>query len=215
MRVSAVLCALLIAGAAWAAPKPPPSGSAENTLARIEATIFPGKDGVKQVAGDDLGGFYVAVQVTFTPKEEKHIRWDDFILRTDRDGERSTPFSASQIAGGSVLVVSQRYGGGGVAAEERGPVWGGMGGPMGGMGAPAGGFGNTGSSVTNEVAASSDDKGKENPLEAHLAKLMLPEGETDEPVTGYLFFTMEPKQKVKQLELLYKKGKQQLSVRFK
>ena len=57
-------------------------------------------------------------------------------------------------------------------------------------------------------------KDKENPILGVLKGKILPEKETQSPVSGLLYFPME-KQKVKDLELLYKTPEGKLSLRFK
>ena len=56
---------------------------------------------VKEMIGNDLGGHYIVAEVNVEPKYGKEILLDrdDFLLRTDKDGEKAKPFAASQIAG--------------------------------------------------------------------------------------------------------------------
>src|SRR5205814_3079930 len=129
----------LLACSLRAAPKPPPTPTAKTSNAQIEmtATLYADRASIQQLLGSDLGGYYVVVDVRLAPKngEKWKVFRDDFQMRTDRDGERSKPFAPSQIAGQGALVVSRTYDGGGVAAENRGPVFGGIGGMgPGGMG---------------------------------------------------------------------------------
>src|SRR5207245_9200300 len=57
-----------------------------------------------------------------TPKfgSQIDIRRDDFMLKTDKDGERTTPFVASQIAGKGALVVTEKS----VSGSTGGPQFG-------------------------------------------------------------------------------------------
>ena len=96
---------------------------------------------MKQVVGDDLGGQYIVADVKIEPKYGKEISIDrdDFTLRTDKDGERSRPMAASEIAGRGALIVPQAGGaprtGGGVQMGSPYPYPGGYPGgypPMGG-----------------------------------------------------------------------------------
>ena len=59
--------------------------------------------------GSDLDGHYIVADVKVDPKYGKDITIDrdDFVLRTDKDGEKTTPFAASQIAGQGALVIAQ------------------------------------------------------------------------------------------------------------
>ena len=147
----------------------------------------------------------------------KSIR-DDFYLRTDKDGEKSAPFTGSQIAGKGALVISQRSSGETVMGQENGPMWGGMPGTMGGpMGMPGqgGGIGNGTSGVTEaEAKVNTGGKDKANPLKATLDEKILPEKKTTESVSGLLYFPLE-KQKVKDLELVYKGPAGRINIRFR
>lgn len=193
-----------------------PAGRASNDQIEIAATLHNGKDAVREVVGSDLGGDIVVVAVTVTPKGGKPLAVspDDFILRSDKDGQRAGPFAPSQIAGKGALVVSSRGGGGGMMMDEAGPVWGGtMGRPrrLGGEGAA---MGNT---ATVETAASihTSDKEKEDPVLATLKAKVFPAKETAEPVSGLLYFLMEGKHKTKQFEMYYKGPAGNLSLRFR
>jgi len=177
----------------------------------MTATLFVDRASIQQLLGSDLGGFYVVVDVHLAPKgnEKWKVFRDDFQMRSDRDGERSKPFSPSQIAGQGALVVSRTSEGGGIAGENRGPVFGGI-----GMGGP-GGFGNSGSTVSNNSKIDSGAKNKDTSLLGLLNEKCLAEKETDQPVSGLLFFPMEPKQKIKDLELTYSGPGSRLTVRFR
>ena len=221
MRVAAIglACSLLLCGA----DKKVPLKSAENGSVEITATAFADRESVKQVLGSELGGHYIVVEVRLTPKDAAKVavHLDDFTLRTDKDGERTTPFAPSQIAGKGALVISQGgSSGGGTSAEPVGPSYGGgpYGGPLGGppiMGPGGIGVGG-GSDASGEVAAKMNNgaKDKPNPMLEVLKQKVLPEKETDAPVSGLLYFPME-KQKVKDLELIYTTPSGKLSVRFK
>jgi len=213
------VAAVLLSGA----DKKPPVRSMENADVEIIATPIADREAVRQALGSDLGGHYILVDVRVVPKDGQKIavHLDDFLLRTDKDGERTTPFAPSQIAGKGALVISQGAGsGGGSMAEPVGPRYGGgpYGGPLGGppiMGPGGLGVGG-GSDASGEVAAKvhSGSKDKPNPMLEVLKQKILPEKETDAPVSGLLYFPME-KQKVKDLELIYTTPSGKLSVRFK
>jgi hypothetical protein len=205
---------LIILSAAFAASKPSPTPTVKTGNADVEltATLYVDKASIQQLLGADLGGYYVVVNVRLAPKNDEKIKIfrDDFQLRTDRDVERSKPFAASQIAGRGALVVTRTYDGGGVAAENGGPVFGGG---IGGMG--VGGIGNSGSTISNTAKIDSGAKNKENPLLGVLQEKILAEKETAQPVSGLLYFPMEPKQKIKDLELTYAGPGSKLTLRFK
>jgi hypothetical protein len=202
------------------ADKAPPKGEASNKLVKVEATAWLEKTEVSQAVGAETEPGIVALGVKITPAEGKPVKvWlDDFLLRSDKDGARSTPYLPSQIAGSSVLVVSDRYNGGGVATQDRGPVWGGIGGPprrLPGQQSP--GIGNSGG-TTEAVTAVRDNESpasEESPLLKALKAKVLPEKETSEPLSGQLYFLLEGKHKPKQIELIYKTSAGPLSIRFK
>lgn len=198
----AFVCALFAAS-------PPPTVKASNMQVELTATLYVDRPSIQQLLGSDLGGFYVVIDVRVGPRngEKLRVMRDDFGLRTDRDGERSKPWAASQVAGKGALVVGRTYEGGGVAAENGGPsVFGGMG---------AGGIGNAGGTVSNTSRMDSRAKNKDSSLLDLLKEKILQEKETDEPISGLLIFPMEPKQKAKDLELTYAGPGSKLMLRFR
>lgn len=208
-----------LATALWAAPKKIPTGQTENEVVRISATLYADKESVKQLLSSDLGGNFIVVDVKIEPRTDKGIKIDrdDFVLKTDRDGERSRPFQPSQIAGRGALVVSRTSGGGGIRGEQGGPVWGGYpggGGPM-RMPGSGGGFGNSGDPGGAEAKVHSGNKEKENPLLKVLEEKILPQKEITDAASGLLYFSLEAKQKVKDLELWYNTSAGKLTLRFK
>jgi hypothetical protein len=198
-----------------AADKKPPVRSMENDLVEITATPLADREAVRQALGSDLGGHYVVVEVRVAPRDGQKITIsrDDFLLKTDKDGERTTPFAPSQIAGRGALVISPGGSGGGTMAGQMGPSWGDgpYGSPLGG-----GGLGVGGSDASGEVTAKmhSGSKDKPDPMLEVLKQKILPEKETDAPVSGLLYFPME-KQKVRDLELIYTTPSGKLLLRFK
>ena len=212
MRVAAIglACSLLLCGA----DKKIPLRSAENGSVEITATAFADRESVKQVLGSELGGHYIVVEVHLTPKDAAKVavHLDDFVLRTDKDGERTTPFAPSQIAGKGALVVStgSTSGGGTVMAGAGGPA--GMD-PYGGLGGGMIGGGGTAGATEARATMRSGSKDKADPMLEVLKEKILPEKETDAPVSGLLYFPME-KQKLKDLELIYTTPEGKLHLRF-
>jgi hypothetical protein len=203
-----------------AAEQAPPSGEASNNAVQVTAKLYNGKDDVRQIIGSDLDGDIVVVDVTVTPKTGKSlaVHLDDFMLRSDKDGERARPFEPSQIAGRGALVISYNGSGGPVMSEDQGPVFGGGGYPGGGqprrLGGNGGMMGNTASEST-AATVQSGTKEKDDPLLATLKEKVLPEGEVSKPVSGLLYFLMEGKHKDKQLEFYYQGPAGKLSMRFR
>jgi hypothetical protein len=183
-------------------------GQSSDAVVSLQATIYADPETVLQAVGNDLQGHYIVVRVTLTPRAGKITpQLDDFLLRTDKDGERSHPFVPSQIAGQGSLVITETDAGGGGAKAENSPTFG-----IGGMGMGGGGVGTSPAMKGNKAKMENSDK--KDPLQDLLTAKMLPEKETDQPVSGLLYFPME-KQKVKDLELIYTTSAGKLSVRFK
>jgi hypothetical protein len=212
-----VVCLLLPLAALHAAEKGLPKGEGSNKTVRVEASAYLDKASIKQIVGLEMPEGVVVVEVKLTPlgSEKLSVNREDFLFRSDRDGQRATPYAPSQIAGSSVIRISSRAMNGGVMAEDRGPRWGGLG----GLGFPGGGgaVGGGGASATEAVATVDENNGKrkEDPLLEVLNKKVLEEKETSEPISGQLYFLMEGKQKVKDIELLYKTAAGRVAVRFK
>src|ERR1039458_3356535 len=82
--------ALLVSGAA---KKTTATGRGENEDLILNVTIYIDSAAVKEALGDDLGGHYIVAQVKVEPKYTKEIAIDrdDFVLRTDKDGDRTKP----------------------------------------------------------------------------------------------------------------------------
>ncbi len=166
----------------------------ENQDLILHVTLYLDSTSVNEAIGADAGGHLFVADVKIEPKYGKDILVDrdDFVLRTDKDGEKTTPFAPSEVAGGPALVVPhQRIGGnegsilyGGVAPKVNGP------------------------------AVFKDGKSG-GELEKALEAKVLPEGKTDQPVSGLLYLPME-KQKLKDLELDYgPPGDNRITLRFK
>jgi hypothetical protein len=180
------------------------SGRGENQDLILTATLYSSPDDVKQLIGDDLGGHYIVADIKVEPKYGKtiNIDRDDFVLHTDTNGEKATPFAPSQIAGREALIVTEN----GAKEKKSGISIGGMGG-----GISTGGANNqgpTGVTVQNPASV------PENPLEKVLKDKILVEQKTGQPVNGLLYFPME-KQKLKDLELRYGPQDARITLRFK
>lgn len=202
--------ALFLASAlalAAAAKKTTATAKGENEDLMLTVTLHIVPADVKALLGDDLGGYFIVGDVKVEPKYGKEvlIDRDDFLLRTDKDGEKGKPFAASQIAGNGALVITQTKGSGAAS-----PGWTGLGGPMivGGGGGSAGGLG------TPSVKAETQNESDENPLKKLLDARILPNRKTTEPVTGLLYFGLG-KQKMKDLELIFGGRENRITLRFK
>jgi hypothetical protein len=198
-------CALLPALLLGAPPKKQTvgSGHGENEDLSLSVTLHVDPTDVKELIGDDMGGHYIVAEIKLQPKygKEINIDRDDFLLVTDKNGERTQPFAASQIAGREALIVTQTG-----VQHKSGISLGGMGGGIGSGGQDD--HGDLKVTVQNPASV------KENPLEKVLKDKILVEKKTTEPVSGLLYFPME-KQKLKDLELRYGPQEHRITVRFK
>jgi len=215
-----LLAALLVSAFLLTAAPKKVTGTAkgENEDLVLNATLYLDPADIKSLVGSDLGGHYIVVDLKVEPKYGKEITIDrdDFLLRTDKDGERATPYAASQVAGKNAIVLSKapiNSDGGGLTT---GPTYGGMPTPpvmgypsdgtmIGGGGAPP--------DVNKANVRIANDEA-DNPLEKTLDQKILPEKKTSEPVSGLLYFPME-KQKMKDLELHYGGKENRITLRFK
>ena len=195
----------------------PPETRGENESVVIHAQLYVHPEDVKEVLGSDLDGHYIVVSVEVTPRFGKVVTVspDDFMLKTDKDGEKSRPFAPSQIAGRGALVIRETSGSGATAMHDNnGPIWGGY---PGSPGPPArlggNGVGDAGAPEGAQAKMHSGASQRQNPLVKVLKEKELPETKTGKPVSGLLYFPME-KQKVKWLELRYDMTGDKIVMRF-
>jgi len=222
MRFTLLLC--VIGALGFAADKKPVTNEAGNENVDISANPLVTPEEIRAALGAELPPGIIAVVVKIVPRGDAplvSVSRDDFILLSHKDGQRSGPYSPSQIAGASVMTVtSQTRGGGGLARQSNGPIWGGIPGAGGRPRQVDGGespvVGNTGSAETITTATIKDEKTKtENPLLKLLEEKMLPDKETSDPLTGLLYFPLEGKVKMKDLKLLYRGPAGRLSIEFR
>jgi hypothetical protein len=203
------LFTLALCFALYAAKKPQPlqDGAASDNNVSIKATVYNDPLNVKELLGDDLGGHYIVIKIDLTPNAKKYsIDHDDFLLRTDKDGERAKPYEPTQIAGDGALVITTTDD---VAAEKKkgnNITLGGMGG---GMGSSPGMVG----SAKPLSATMKESTGKTDPVLKTLEERILPQREVEQATSGLLYFPME-KQKVKDLELIVTTPSGKLHIRF-
>jgi hypothetical protein len=218
MRGSCIFA--ILTALALAAEKKPAEARAENDRVAVTATLYSSKEAVRQELGAELPGDFIMVKAAVSPKSGQSlaVHRDDFLLRSDKDGQKCQPFAPTQIAGPAALVISQGgRGGGGFMTEDRGPVWGGA--P--GTGQRPRRLGNEGAVVGNVDAGSTQagfESGagrKQDPLLAALRQKALPEKSAAEPVSGLLYFQLEGKHQPKDLELRYDGPAGKLSLRFR
>ena len=207
LRTAATLIlATLTAMAAKKVISPTTTGS--NEQVDLEATITLTQPEVTQKLGADPGAGVVLLRVRVVPKTDKPIQIspDDFILLARDDGERSKPFEPAELAGQGTMVISNTA----ASSKKSSSVMGGLGGIMGG-----GGGSSPGNSKPVSLSAKVDPKAKGNAklLDALKAKA-LPATESVEPVEGYLYFPLDGKHKLKNLEVLYRGPAGKLNLEF-
>ena len=180
-----------------------------NNLIEFAASAITDPAEVKKLLGADLRAEIVVVEIKVTPRGDEPllVSPDDFTLLSHKDGQRSTPFSPTQLAGKGVLVISTtaRAQGGGYS-QNTGPIIGGIPGTMGrprqlpGQGGMAGGP----TTTATDVGVKADEKAPEDPILKTLREKALVEKTTLDPVSGLLYFLIEGKVKQKDLTLIYK-----------
>lgn len=203
-------------------------GRAGDPKLTVDARLYIDREQMKALLGHDPGPNLVIVEVTATPAPGAAVALDldEFLLRSDRDGQRSRPLDPAQIAGPAVMVIGSRGGTQGTGmAEERRVPWGVPGIPG---GSPTGGpprgiplpgqSPNVGTATadTSEAVASIEEnrEKKSNPLLEALQAKQLAAGPLDGPRTGLLYFLIEGKVRAKDLELVYRKAPPRLHIRF-
>ena len=206
---SLVIGLLLLSSAAFGAKKViSPTTSAGNDQIDLIATIVLSEDEVTQKIGADPGKGIVLLQVQVTPKTDQPVQIspDDFILLAHDDGERSKPFEPEQLAGSGALVVSNT--GDGTKVKKTGQSFG-LGGMMAGTG------GSPGNPKVTVLSSKMDPKkqGNSTLLEALKAK-QLPTKDAKDAVSGYLYFPLDGKHKLKNLAVLYRGPAGRLDLEF-
>ncbi len=179
--------------AAFAGEKKPPQGHGENDAVAVSATFIT-TDQVKEEFGSTFNGNFTVVEVRLVPKGGKpmDVRLDDFILRSQSDGDHSGPLLAAQIVDGAALVVRQTYARG--TNPESAPMI-------------------AGTKVEMKNDLSKGTSGTPEVLAA-LKKRILEEKTTSEPESGLLFFPMEH-EKPKSLVLSYTSPGGRMRIEFK
>jgi hypothetical protein len=187
--------------------KVPGTTRGENQDLILDVTLYDDPLLVKDLLGNDLGGHYMVADVKVDPKYGKEIVIDrnDFQLRTEKDGEHTTPFAPSQVTQQDAVLVSQ---GKGPPAASPGMV---LGGPLIIKGGPQ-----TDEKSGPQIKQLPDGGAakKDDPLTKLLEDKVLPEKKTDQTVSGLLYFPME-KQKRKDLVLTYGPREDRITLRFK
>lgn len=195
------------------------SVSAKSNDVEISARLITDKDAVVDAVGSDLKRQYSIVELTVTPRGNYPVTLsrDDFMLRSERDNERSAAESPERIAGSNVLVVT-----------DAGATHAGSAPPSSSI--PGLGRLRRNKKKAQEKAEDQSKKDDKSPAaepepppapaaDDSLVKTLqakeLPMGETRKPVSGYLYFAVNPQQKAKNFWLHYKGPGGTCEIRFK
>ena len=177
-----------------------------NDAAEVTGSVILGTEAVKAALGVDPAADLVIVQLKVRPIADSgfNINRDDFILISRSDGQKCPALHPSQIAGGASLKVQSTGPGaqGGIMSPRRGPVWGGI--PGTGDRPRRMGGDNDVAAVTEAETKTTvnDSTEKDNPVMSALKAKELQQGQTPDAVSGFLYFILEGKQKLKNLDLL-------------
>ena len=209
---------LFISGsAALIAAEPPRWVSAELDDVEFSARLVRDVNEIQSRLGNDLDREFILVELQVRPlyNSEVILRRDDFLLRSYRNNERSQAQSPDRIAGEAVLVLGEGGAGGGVFSQENQPVFGGG---LPGAGLPGvyprtGVGGGVGGGVS--LPSATESQRQTGTLADRLAAIELPIGPTRELVSGFLFFQVNPKHKIKHLVLNYDGSAGECKIPFK
>ena len=175
---------------------------------------------IQSLVGDELDREFIFVELKLRPFYDTRLQLsrDHFLLRSRADNESSQAQSPSRIAGSSVLALGEgRAGKGGVFGESGGPMLGGglpgSGGLPGRMGGRPTAIGSSGGG-TAETTVKAKQDGGDGSLEERLTRIELPLEETSDDVAGYLFFQVNPKNKLKRLVFYYDGPYGELEMQF-
>jgi len=187
-----LLMSVGIAMDAFAAEKKRPQGHGENEIVALSATIL-SQEHVELEFGTGFHGSYTVLEVRLTPKgQAMEVNLDDFILRSESDGDHSGPLAAAQIVDGGALVIKRTYSPRTNAAAD--PLI-------------------AGTKVEMKDDLSKGVSGTPEMIEA-LKKRILKEGQITEPESGLLFFPLE-KKRPGSLVLSYAAPGGKLRIQFK
>ena len=180
--------------------------SAETVTLSGKAYVDP--ESIKQLLGSDMGGHYIIIKMTVTPKGDKplNVQLSDFQLFCEGDGDRTLPQLPAEITAAASLVLKQGQSGIGSLGEQTGITWSGVG--------FGGGGGKKKKDDDSQPSAKMTKSTKDEGLKTTLTEKALPEKETTQPLSGLLYFPME-KKKLKDLVLFYTTPTGKLRLYFK
>lgn len=222
MRSLATLLLFMLFPAAAQIKRVP--GNFENDRIAIESKVYATKEEVNKLLGSDAGGGFAVVEITVTPRggEALVVERENFMIFSNKDAQKAPAFYPSQIAGQGALVIgyekaSNSSPGTQVGGDPTGPVIGGLPGTGGRPSRLPGQGGVIGSATTTatDTTVTESKDAKENPLLKILKARELPTGKTLTPVSGLLYFSLDGKHKLKDLELWYRGPAGKFSIPYK
>lgn len=196
-----------------ASDKKLPVEHASNELVEVSATLLDSGQ-IQRELGVDVPEGILVLKTSLRTLSEKPVTigLDDFALLNTGDGQRSLPYSPTQIAGNSALVVGPR-GTRAANGQTNGPSFGGMPIPMPRRKKKEEAAPNKPDTPPTTVASA--EGATETALLKALKEHVLPEKQITETQAGLLYFQMEGKKiKPKDLELYYKTPAGRLALRF-
>ncbi|HUA57206.1 MAG TPA: hypothetical protein VML19_00525 [Verrucomicrobiae bacterium] len=214
--LSTPLFLLVILLTAASNPKTIATATGENDDLIITMTLHIDPAEFKDAVGSDLGGHFVMAEVKVAPKYGKTITVtrDDFQLLDTDHNDKSRPFAANQIVGPALVI---QRGPDDTADDKKKDTAKGKNRPKPTITGPI--MTSPGVKINpplDPAKAKSHEDGaaKDTPLEKSLDEKMLPEGATDKPAEGLLFFALE-KVKMKDMQLTYGGRDNRIVLKFK
>ena len=209
MKFRIAATALLILAAASQASAQTQWVTARLQDVEFRARLIQEPEQIQAVLGDDLDKEFMLIELDVKPLYGSKIRFErnEFLLRSRADNEKSYAQSPSRIAGEGVFSMEQRRtGGGGVFGQSADPVIIGgtpgtgtrprrIDGPATGIGSATGG--------TSEIVVKRTESEAPETLQDTLDRLELPLEETDQDLHGYLYFQVDPNNKLKHIVFYY------------
>jgi hypothetical protein len=208
MKFRIAAAALLLAAAPWA-PAQTQWATARLQDVELRARLIQEPEQIQALLGNDLDKEFMLVELEVKPLYGSKIRFDrnEFLLRSRADNEKSYAQSPSRIAGEGVFSLEQRRtGGGGVFGQSADPVI--IGGTPGTgtrprrVDGPATGIGNASGGKSEIIVQRTESEAPET-LQETLDRLELPLEETDQDLHGYLYFQVDPHNKLKRVVFYY------------
>lgn len=208
--IRCVLAAVFLAGLLGATKKVvSPVQSASSDDADLSVVVTLAEPEITQKIGVDPGPGIALVEVTFTNRTDHAISLspDDFILLAHDDGERNRPFTPAEIAGKGALVLKTQT----IATNPTATQTTVMG--LGGIFMPSGGGKNSKGSKSGEGQMDDKKAGDDKLLEALKAK-QLPDKDVTDTASGFLYFPLDGKHKLKNLAILYRGKGGNINIEF-